>query len=145
MSLARGELEYAMSASSLPSPSSHRISILMSPAGRCLQCRDCSLSFDFPDGAQYRATAKQFESHSCGSSERRYVIVRYEGKVPVLASCAKCEHRFFTPSSTFERDPIGAEQYLANKFDLHRCEDPKRLGMGNRRGWASYRPGSFRF
>jgi hypothetical protein len=71
------------------------------------------------------------------------VIARYEGKVPVMAACANCEHKFFTPSSTFERDPIGAEQYLAGKFDLHRCEDPKRLVAGNRRAWASYRPGSF--
>jgi hypothetical protein len=110
-------------AASFPSFSSHRISILVSPAGRFLVCRDCKLSFDFPDGARYGATAKRFEFHSCGSSERRFVIVRYEGKVPVMAACAKCEHKFFTPS-TFARDPIGAEQYLANKFDLHRCEEP---------------------
>jgi len=110
-----------MSASTPPSLSPHRISILMSPAGRCLQCRDCSLSFDFPDGAPYGLVAKQFEFHSCGSSARRFVIVRYEDKIPVLASCAKCEHKFFTPSSTFARDPIGAEQYLVAKFDLHRC------------------------
>ena len=51
------------------------------------------------------------------------MLVRYEGKVPVMAACAKCKYKFFTPSSTFERDPIGAEQYLATKFDLHRCEE----------------------
>ena len=111
-----------MSARSFSSPSSHRISILMSPAGRFLLCRDCELRFQFPDGVKYGAIAKQFEFHSCGSTERRFVIVRYEGKVPVLASCAKCNHKFFTPSSAFARDPIGAEQYLASKFDLHRCE-----------------------
>jgi hypothetical protein len=110
-----------MAASSFPSFPSHRISILMSPAGRCLQCRDCTLSFDFPDGARYGAIAKQFEFHSCSSTERRFVMVRYERKVPVMASCAKCKHKFFIPSSTFAGDPIGAEQYLASKFELHRC------------------------
>jgi hypothetical protein len=110
-----------MSASSFPSRSSHRIIILMSPAGRFLLCSDCKLSFQFPDVAQYGTIAKQFEFHSCGSSERRFVILKHERKVPTMASCAKCQCKFFKPSSTFERDPIGAEQYLANKFDLHRC------------------------
>jgi hypothetical protein len=114
-----------MLASSCASPSSHRIGILMSPAGRSLVCSDCKLSVQFPDGAQYGATAKQFVFHSCGSTERRFAILRYEGKVPVMASCMKCKHRFFTPSSTFARDAIGAEQYLASKFDLHRCEERK--------------------
>jgi hypothetical protein len=125
MSLARGELEHAMSASCSPSPSSHRVGILMSPEGRFLLCRDCKLSFEFSDGIQYGAIAKQFEFHSCGSSERRFLILKHEGKVPAMASCAKCQRKFFTPSSTFERDAIGAEQYLANKFDLHRCEGSK--------------------
>jgi hypothetical protein len=125
MSLARGELEHAMSVSSSPSPSSHRISILMSPAGRFLLCRDCKLSFEFPDGVQYGVIAKQFEFHSCGSTERRFVILKHGGMVPAMASCAKCQRKFFTPSPTFERDAIGAEQYLANKFDLHLCEGPK--------------------
>jgi hypothetical protein len=40
----------------------------------------------------------------------------------VLASCAHCQRKFFTPSSTFVGDAIGAEQYLATKFELHRCE-----------------------
>ena len=113
-----------MSASSSLSPC-HRISILMSPLGRFLVCRDCKLSFQFSDGAQYGVIARQFEFHSCRSSERRFVIVRNE-KVPVMASCSKCERKFFTPTSTFERDAVGAEQYLAHKFDLHWCEEPKR-------------------
>jgi hypothetical protein len=54
----------------------------MSPVGRCLKCRDCTLSFDFPDGVQYDLIAKQFEFHSCGPTERHIVIVRHEGKVP---------------------------------------------------------------
>ncbi len=85
-----------MSASSSPQPP-HRIGILMSPRGRFLECSSCHLSFNFPDGAQSGAIAKQFESHLCDSpiripswrsevsakapqgTERRIVIVRYEG------------------------------------------------------------------
>jgi hypothetical protein len=114
-----------MSASSLPFFSPHRISILMSPAGRFLLCRDCKLSFQFPDGMRYGAIAKQFEFHSCGSTERRFAILKHKDKVPAMASCANCQRKFFTPSRIFECDPIGAEQYLANKFDLHRCQEPQ--------------------
>lgn len=119
-----------MSASSFMSPSSHRISILMSPADRCLQCRYCKLSFQFPDGVQYGAIAKRFEFNLCGSFERRFVILKHDGKIPAMASCAKCQSKFFTPSRTFERDPIRAEQYLANKFELHRCEEPRNALTG---------------
>ena len=112
-------------------PPSHRISILMSPVGRFLQCRDCQLSFEFPAGARYDATAKRFDAHPCRSPvprienvlphrERRFVILRYDGKVPVLASCTKCQRKFFTPA-TFARDASAAEQYLGQKFDLHDC------------------------
>jgi len=129
--LARGELEYEMSASSSPPPSPHRIAILMSRAGRFLECRDCLLSFEFPAGARYEATAQQFDFHLCRRPaprivnvvphrERRFVIVRYEGKVPAMASCTKCQRKFFT-SATFARDPSGAEQYLGQKFDVHDC------------------------
>jgi len=62
--LARGELEHAMSASSSPPPP-HRIGIIMSPVGRFLQCRDCQLSYTFPDGVKFGTVAKQFESHLC--------------------------------------------------------------------------------
>jgi hypothetical protein len=110
-----------MAATSFPSFSSHCISIVMFPAGRFLLCKDCELSFQFPDGMKYGAVAKQFEFHSCGSAERRFVMLKHEGKVPAMASCAKCQRKFFTPSRTFKHDPIGAEQYLANRFDLHRC------------------------
>ena len=97
-------------------------------------------SYVFPDGAQYSTIAKQFESHLCisplrvpasqikssiantpvPSSERGFVILRYEGKVPAMASCAKCGLKFFTPA-TFARDAVGAYEYLGQKFDLHVC------------------------
>jgi hypothetical protein len=64
--LVRGELEYAMSASS-PTLPAHRIGILMSAAGRFLECRDCDLRFRFPMESRYDEIAKQFESHSCTS------------------------------------------------------------------------------
>ena len=123
----RGELEYAMSASSSPSPP-HRIAILMSSVGRFLQCRDCQLSFTFPVGAQFGTIAKLFGPYQCNSpihisgwhTDRRFVIVRYEGKVPAMASCAKCERKFFTPT-TLARDAVGAEDYLGQKFDVHQC------------------------
>jgi len=31
--------------------------------------------------------------------ERSFVILRYEGRVPAMACCAKCQHKFFTPSA----------------------------------------------
>ena len=128
-----------MSASSSPPPA-HRIGILMSPVGRCLRCKDCTLSFDFPDGAQYGAIVKQFESHLCisplrisswqvkgstpdkpvPSSQRGFVILRYDGRVPAMSSCAKCGRKFFTPA-TFASDAVGAVEYLGQKFDLHVC------------------------
>ena len=56
-----------MSASGSP-PRSHRIGILMSPVGPFLQCRDCQLSYTFPDEAKFGAIAKQ--SHLCLSPIR---------------------------------------------------------------------------
>jgi len=59
-------------------------------------------------------------------NDRRFVILRYDGKVPALASCARCERKFFTPSALI-RDASGAEEYLGSKFDVHECDpDPQR-------------------
>jgi hypothetical protein len=77
---------------------------------------------------EFRAIAKNFESHLCFPSFRsprwhtdsRFVIVRYEDKVPAMASCIKCERKFFTPAS-LARDAVGAEKYLGQKFDAHQC------------------------
>ena len=56
-------------------------------------------------------------------AERSLVIVlRYGDQVPSMASCAKCQYKFFTPSD-LRRDQVGAEMYLLDKFDLHRCEE----------------------
>jgi len=115
-------------ASSSPPPHSHRIGIVTSPVGRFLQCRDCQLTYTFPDGVEFDAIAKQFESHLClppirspdWRTDSRFVIMRHEGKVPAMASCARCEHKFFTPSK-FASDAVGAAEYLGHKFDLHVC------------------------
>jgi len=117
-------------------PSTHRIGVLTLPAGRYLECRDCLLRFNFPTGAQYDVIAKQFQSHLCpfptsqdidssaGDEQRRYlVMLRYERRVPVMASCAKCERRFFVPN-TFSRDAVA--DYLRQRFDMHRCEEQEK-------------------
>jgi hypothetical protein len=55
-------------------------------------------------------------------AERDFVILRHQGKVPAMASCAKCQRKFFTPN-TYSRDPVGAQEYLLGKFDRHDCEE----------------------
>jgi hypothetical protein len=100
---------------------SHGIVIAVLPDGRFLQCSECKLRVRFPDAAQYGVTAKQFEFHPCGSTARRLIILKYEYKVPVMASCARCQRKFFTPSSPYVRDIVGSGQYLATKFDEHHC------------------------
>jgi hypothetical protein len=109
-------------------PPPHHIGIIMSPVGRFLQCRDCQLTYTFPDGAKLGTIAKQFESHLCLSlirspgkqRDRRLVIVRHEGKVPAMASCTKCQCKFFTPT-VLASGAVGAEEYLVRKFDVHVC------------------------
>jgi len=61
-------MDYVMSASSSPPPPAHRIAVLLSAEGRFLQCRDCNLTFQFPDGAHFNTVAKQFEPHPCSSA-----------------------------------------------------------------------------
>jgi hypothetical protein len=51
-----------------------------------------------------------------------FVMLRYQGKVPAMASCAKCKRKFFTPT-TYSRDPVGAKEYLLSKFDRHHCDE----------------------
>ena len=119
-----------MSDSSSPPPP-HRIGIIISPVCRFLQCRDCQLTYTFPDGARFGTIEKKFESHLCLSpirsqgdrTDRRLSIVRYVGKVPAMASCTKCQRKFFTPT-VLASDAVGAEEYLGSKFDSHDCLQP---------------------
>ena len=64
-------------------------------------------------------------------ADRTFLIVlKYVNKTPSLASCAKCQRKFFTPNTYFN-DPKGAEQYLLDKFDFHDCsEEPKTANSG---------------
>jgi hypothetical protein len=58
-------------------------------------------------------------------AERSFVVVRYVGKVPAMASCTKCQRKFFTPAP-FASDAVGADEYLRRKFDVHECPgEPK--------------------
>ena len=63
--------------------------------------------------------------------ERRFVIVKYVGKVPSMASCAKCQRKCFSPP-TFAPDCVGAAEYLGYKFDVHDC--PETVEERERRG-----------
>ena len=54
-------------------------------------------------------------------AERKFIVLRYEGKVPAMAACEKCKRKFFTPA-TYARDAIGAEEYLFGKFNHHDCD-----------------------
>ena len=51
-----------------PAPSPSRFAILMSPAGRFLECLNCRSAIAFPDGVLYKTVVKEFESHPCASS-----------------------------------------------------------------------------
>jgi hypothetical protein len=53
-------------------------------------------------------------------AERNLVLLRYQDKVPAMASCAKCLRKFFTPN-TYHNDEVGAHEYLMSKFDRHDC------------------------
>jgi hypothetical protein len=61
-------------------------------------------------------------------SERRFVVTRYENKVPAMGICERCQLKFFTPDSYYG-DAIGAEQYLHGKFDQHHCGKKPNAGI----------------
>ncbi len=56
-------------------------------------------------------------------TERKFIVLKYAGKVPFMAGCEKCELKFFTPD-TYSDDAFGAQEYLLSKFDHHSCEPP---------------------
>ena len=49
-----------------------------------------------------------------------FIVLKRVNKTPSLASCGRCQRKFFTPN-TYYNDPYGAEEYLQSKFDLHDC------------------------
>src|SRR5208282_288926 len=59
--------------------------------------------------------------------ERYFVVLKWKDQVPYLASCARCGHKFFTPNGRFRNDPVGAEEYLRDKYVRHECKtEPKK-------------------
>jgi hypothetical protein len=59
-------------------------------------------------------------------AERNFIVLRYyEGKVPAMAGCEKCQRKFFTPT-IYSCDAAGAQEYLFSKFDHHNCDESQR-------------------
>jgi hypothetical protein len=56
-------------------------------------------------------------------AERKLIVLKSEGKVPLMAGCENCKRKFFTPADYFG-DAAGALEYLFTKFDHHSCEEP---------------------
>ena len=54
-------------------------------------------------------------------SHLRLVLLKYAGKTPSMAGCAKCGLKFFTPQH-FLMNPEAAAEYLRLKFSLHLCK-----------------------
>jgi hypothetical protein len=54
-------------------------------------------------------------------SSPRLVFLKYVGKSPSLAGCAKCQLKFFTPQH-FLKNPEAAGEFLRIKFSLHECK-----------------------
>jgi hypothetical protein len=52
---------------------------------------------------------------------QQFVILKKLGEVAVMAGCARCGRKFFTPSTLFP-DAFGAEEYLRGKFEIHDCQ-----------------------
>ena len=44
-------------------------------------------------------------------AERNFIVLRYEGKVPAMAGCEKCQRKFFTPTPYYG-DAVAAQEYL---------------------------------
>jgi hypothetical protein len=53
-------------------------------------------------------------------ADRNFIVLKYQGKVPAMAGCEKCQRNFFTPA-TYSRDAAGAHEYLLSRFDQHKC------------------------
>lgn len=52
---------------------------------------------------------------------RRLKILRQVGKTASFGECEQCHLKFFTPRE-MERDPVGAEERMRDKFEAHTCK-----------------------
>ncbi len=94
------------------------------------RCSKCSQIFSNPPEAgtnPQKATRDfyaAFAAHQCLAKNlgRSLVILKHKDKVPIVASCTACHHKFLT-TVDFLHDRRGAEQYLLEKFDQHKCSE----------------------
>jgi hypothetical protein len=77
--------------------------------------------------------------------ERGYSVLKYRDKTPILAACARCQLKFFTPSEMMN-DWMAASDYLWKKHYTHQCvaasarykdRDDSLPTRGSRLWWAS--------
>ena len=61
-------------------------------------------------------------------AERKFIVLKYQGKVPAMASCEKCQRKFFTPAA-YSGDADGAYEYLSLISTSVR-KNPRRLTLG---------------
>jgi hypothetical protein len=54
-------------------------------------------------------------------ADSRFVILKYVHKTPSLATCERCNIKFFTPSELMGRS-LQAEDHLREKFASHTCK-----------------------
>jgi hypothetical protein len=59
--------------------------------------------------------------------ERTFKILACVGRVPMMASCTGCQQKFFITRNTFRGDPVGAEEYLREKYVRHECSRTSRV------------------
>jgi hypothetical protein len=69
--------------------------------------------------------------------ERTFRILAYVDKVPSMASCNKCQRKFFTPGGMFRRDAVGAEEYLGEEFVERQCSKPRPARFHARHLWKT--------
>jgi hypothetical protein len=55
-------------------------------------------------------------------AQRLFIVLKYTRSVPMMAGCAGCQRKFFTPL-LLGRDQVGAQGYLLKKVDQHKCKD----------------------
>ena len=54
-------------------------------------------------------------------AERRFIVIRYMGETPTLATCTRCHVKFFTPLELIA-NPQKAEAHLREKYRNHTCK-----------------------
>jgi hypothetical protein len=62
----RGKLDRAVSTPTVTlAQKTHQVGLFLSATGRFLVCKNCHLSFEFPSGANFEITSRQFDSCPC--------------------------------------------------------------------------------